>query len=121
MWGVGMDLIEIDEVRESIEARGERYLRRVFTSRERDECGTSPTLLAERFAAKEAILKALLVDQPVPWAAIETTSAPGGRLSVRLSGAAAALADRRGVERIDVSVSREADHAAAVAVTEGAR
>lgn len=121
MHGIGMDLIEIEDVRVSLQTWGERYLERVFTRSERDECGASPARLAERFAAKEAVLKALVVDRPVPWAAIETVSGPGGRLAVRLSGDAARLADLRGVDRIGVSVARRRRHAAAVAVAEAAR
>jgi holo-[acyl-carrier protein] synthase len=118
MHGVGVDLVEIDEVRGSIEAFGEHYLRRVFTAAERNECGANPTRLAERFAAKEAILKALQVDGAVPLAAIETRAEGRGGLTVRLAGAAADLAGRRGVGRIGVSVSRRSGCAAAVAITE---
>ena len=72
MHGVGLDLVEIDEIRDSIQSFGERYLGRVFTPAELNECGTSPARLAERFAAKEAILKALQVDGAVPMASIDT-------------------------------------------------
>ena len=63
-----MDLVEIDEIRDSIQSFGERFLGRVFTPAELNECGASPARLAERFAAKEAILKALQVDGAVPMA-----------------------------------------------------
>jgi holo-[acyl-carrier protein] synthase len=113
-----MDLVEVAEVRDSIKTFGERYLDRVFTPTERDECGASPARLAERFAAKEAILKALGVDGPVSLAAIDTRAEGRGGLTVRLDGDAAALAGRRGVARIGVSVTRTRGCAAAVAVTE---
>jgi holo-[acyl-carrier protein] synthase len=112
-----MDLVEIAEVRESIQTFGERYLDRVFTPTERDECGTSPARLAERFAAKEAILKALEIDGPVSLAAIGTRAEGVGALTVQLAGGAAELAGRRGVGRIGVSVTRGRGYAAAVAVT----
>ena len=112
-----MDLVEIAEVRESIRTFGERYLDRVFTSMERHECGTSPARLAERFAAKEAILKALEVDGPVSLAAIDTRAEGPGVLTAHLAGDAAELAGRRGVARLGVSVTRGRGHAAAVAVT----
>lgn len=118
MHGVGVDLVEIDEVRDSIQAFGERYLGRVFTPAERNECGANPARLAERYAAKEAILKALQVDGAVPLAAIDTRAPARGAMTVRLAGAAAQLATRRGVQRIGVSVSRQRGHAAAVAITE---
>jgi holo-[acyl-carrier protein] synthase len=120
MYGVGVDLVEIDEVRDSIRTFGERYLGRVFTPTERNECGANPARLAERFAAKEAILKALQVDGAVPLAAIDTRAQGRGGLTVRLAGAAADLAGRRGVDRIEVSVSRRRGQAAAVAITEAA-
>jgi holo-[acyl-carrier protein] synthase len=113
-----MDLVEIDEVRDSIQSFGERYLGRVFTPAELNECGASPARLAERFAAKEAILKALQVDGAVPLAAIDTRAEGRRGLTVHLAGEAARLAERRGVSRIDVSVTRRRGHAAAVALTE---
>jgi holo-[acyl-carrier protein] synthase len=112
-----MDLVEIDEVRDSILTFGERYLGRVFTPAERHECGASPARLAERFAAKEATLKALDVDRAVPWAAIDT-QLQGRGLTVHLAGQAAELASVRGVDRITVSVSRSRGHALAVAIAE---
>jgi holo-[acyl-carrier protein] synthase len=118
MHGVGIDLVEIDEVRDSIQSFGERYLGRVFTPAELNECGASPARLAERFAAKEAILKALLVDGAVPMATIDTRAQGPRGLTVALAAEAAELARRRGVGHIAVSVSRRGGHAAAVAVTE---
>jgi holo-[acyl-carrier protein] synthase len=114
-----MDLVEVDEVRDSIQSFGARYLGRVFTPAELDECGASAARLAERFAAKEAILKALRVDgAAVPLASIDTRAEGRTGLIVRLDGEAAELAQRRGVGRIGVSVSRRRGQAAAVAVTE---
>ena len=119
MQGVGMDLVEIDEVRDSIVTFGERYLERVFTSAERNECGASPARLAERFAAKEAILKALHVDRAVPLGTIDTRAAWPGLLTVQLTGEAATLAGLRRVGSIGVSVSRGGGRAAALATTRG--
>ncbi|MFL5864119.1 MAG: holo-ACP synthase [Solirubrobacteraceae bacterium] len=118
MHGVGVDLIEIDEVRDAMQEFGERYLERVFTPTERNQCGTNLGRLAERLAAKEAILKALQVDGAVPLAAIDTRAQERGGLTVRLTGAAAELAERRGVKRIGVSVSRQRGQAAAVAISD---
>lgn len=118
MDSVGVDLVEIAEVHDSIRTFGDRYLGRVFTPAERRECGASPARLAERFAAKEAILKALQVDGAVPLATIDTRAQGRGGLTVRLHGEAAALAGRRSVGHIGVSVCRHRGHAAAVAITE---
>jgi holo-[acyl-carrier protein] synthase len=56
---VGIDLVQIEDIRESIAAYGERYLERTYTDEERRDCGGDPSHLAARFAAKEAALKAL--------------------------------------------------------------
>jgi holo-[acyl-carrier protein] synthase len=113
-----MDLVEIAEVHDSIQLFGDRYLGRVFTPAELDECGASPARLAERFAAKEATLKALQVEGAVPLTAIDTRAEGRYGLTVRLADEAAELARRHGVARIGVTVTRDRRQAAAVAVTE---
>ena len=55
----GVDVIEIERLREAIDRHGERFLNRVFTPLELAEVGTDPSSLAVRFAAKEAVAKAL--------------------------------------------------------------
>jgi holo-[acyl-carrier protein] synthase len=122
MSGVGIDLIEIADVREAMEAFGERYLGRIFTPAERRECRASPARLAERFAAKEAAMKALgRQDEAIGWQAIEVTTDAGGRPSIRLEGAAAGLARRHGVRCAHVSMSVDQAHAGAVVIMEGER
>src|SRR5579859_6024944 len=56
---VGIDIIEVDRVRKVFERHGERFLQRVFTPLEVQQCRGKITRLAGRFAAKEAISKAL--------------------------------------------------------------
>lgn len=112
---VGMDLIDTDEVRESLRLHGDRYLARVYTRREAQECGRNPRQLAGRFAAKEATMKLLRAgDEPLPWRSIEVRSAPEGGLAIELSGAAAALAQRRGLGELAVSVTHRRSLAAAL-------
>ncbi len=55
----GVDLIEINRVADAIKRHGERFLNRVFTEAEQEECGGRVSSLAARFAAKEAAAKAL--------------------------------------------------------------
>jgi len=55
----GIDLCEITRLRQAAERSGERFLARVFTCAERQECGQNYASLAARFAAKEAVAKAL--------------------------------------------------------------
>src|SRR5947208_3283274 len=112
---IGMDLIDTDEVRESLRLHGDRYLARVYTQREGEECERNPRRLAGRFAAKEATMKLLRAgDEPLPWRSIDVHSMPGGGLAIELSGAAATLAERRGLGELSVSVTHRRSLAAAL-------
>jgi holo-[acyl-carrier protein] synthase len=116
---IGIDLIKVRDVRDSLAEFGERYLRRLFTNREQIDCCSSADpipRLAARYAAKEATIKALKVNgcQPV-WTSMEVWRNPLGWCDeMRLSGAAARLAVERGVGRLHVSLSHEDDAAIAV-------
>lgn len=116
---VGIDLVRVDEVRASLAAHGERYLERTYTEVERRECDSDPGSLAARFAAKEATVKALGgTEGPLPWDSIGVERGAGGRLCLRLSGAAAALARSRGARRLELSVTHRNAVALAVVLVE---
>jgi holo-[acyl-carrier protein] synthase len=117
--GVGIDLVDPEEVSASLAAHGERYLTRVFTKAEQCDCGSDPHRLAAHFAAKEATLKALgWYEEPLPWPSIGVVRDDRGRASIRLSGPAAELAERRGVRCIEVSFTYRRSIAAAVVLAE---
>jgi holo-[acyl-carrier protein] synthase len=111
---VGIDMTDVEEVRESLRVRGERYLERVYTDAERRDCGSSPRRLAQCFAAKEATMKALASRERLPWQSVAVSRDPAGRPGVVLSGPAAELAYERGVRQLAVSFSSAAGHAIAV-------
>jgi holo-[acyl-carrier protein] synthase len=116
---IGCDIHPIADLAESVEIFGERYLARVFTPLEREQCA-GPTLLdrlAGRFAAKEAVLKVLQLPTTavVPWQSIEVRTGRNGVPFVVLTGRAAELAESQGIDRIDISVSHDAGIAMAVA------
>jgi holo-[acyl-carrier protein] synthase len=119
---VGIDLMSVDAVEQSIRVHAGRYLRRVYTSRELRDCATSAGApdaqrLAARFAAKEAALKVLRTgDEAIPWQSIGVSADRFGRPSIELTGAAGELARQRGVEALDVSLTHEGPFAAAVVV-----
>ena len=121
---VGIDLVSVAAVEDSISVHADRYLRRVYTSSELRDCVTSSGApdarrLAARFAAKEATLKVLRDgDDAVPWHEIGVRSDRFGRPSVELAGGAAALARRRGIDAIEVSLTHEGQFAAAVVVAQ---
>jgi holo-[acyl-carrier protein] synthase len=117
---VGIDLVLAEEVRESMQIYGDRYLTRVYTETEQKQCGDDPRLLASCFAAKEAAMKALgRRDEPLPWRSIGVSRDAGGRPSLELSGEAAALARRRGVETLHLSTTYHRTAAAAIVLAEG--
>ena len=112
---IGLDLVSVEGVAESIAAHGEHYLTRIYTEAELRDSNGDPQRLAARFAAKEATLKALdCGDLAVPWTAIGVRRGAGGRPSLELSGAAAELAAQRGVTSLQLSFTHERGYAAAV-------
>ncbi len=112
--GVGIDLLEIDRMERALE-RHPRLAERVFTAAEREYAAARARParhLAARFAAKEAVLKAL--GTPGGFGLREIEVVAGEPPTVRLSGRAAEAAAGRPVE---VSLTHSRDYAAAVAVT----
>lgn len=118
----GIDAQSIDEVREAVAVFGDRYLRRLFTPQEVRDAGglgapRAAASLAARFAAKEAALKALRVDERVPaWTEIEVVREAGGAVSLRLAGSARDLASAGGLTDFEVSLTHAGDIAIAVVV-----
>ncbi len=119
---VGIDLVEVDAVAATLRSGlADRYLARIYTPAEVRDCtygsGISPTRLAARFAAKEAVMKALDVgNRAIPWRTIEVCRQPSGRPTVSLHGAAEAIARRQGVARIELSLTHESRYASALVV-----
>ena len=111
-------MIECARIAAGIDRFGERFLKRFFTTGERDDCADNPTRLAARFAAKEAVAKALGTGiGDVSWLEIEIrTDGARRRPALHLHGNAAALADSLGLTKWDVSLSHTDTLAIAVAV-----
>jgi holo-[acyl-carrier protein] synthase len=115
---VGTDLIEIERVRRALE-RYPGFRERCFTEAERAYCDSRPNPpqhYAARFAAKEAVGKALGfgVARAFAWREVEIAGRP--KPSVRLSGRMRAWAERAGAGPIDLSMSHSRELATAVAV-----
>lgn len=119
--GIGVDIIEVERVREILGRHPSRFPRRVFTEAEAAYCsrGAHPAeRYAARYAAKEAVMKALGTgwSRGVTFRDIEIVRAPSGAPAVRLAGAAQRRAQGLGVTRIDVSLSHGRQHAVAMVV-----
>ncbi|MBI4296999.1 MAG: holo-ACP synthase [Chloroflexi bacterium] len=116
---IGIDIIEIGRVQKALERWGQRFLRRVYTAAELEECRGRASRLAARFAAKEAVMKALGTGaRGVAWREVEVVSQRSGAPVVRLYGRAQARAKHLGFRSLAISLSDSHDNAVAVAVGE---
>jgi holo-[acyl-carrier protein] synthase len=115
---VGIDLVRIGAIAESLEHFGDRFLQRVFTPAEITYAMSSPVLatsrLAARFAAKEATRKALCFDG-IGWRDIEIIRQSNGACEIALHGAAGTA---HGFEQLALSMSHEGDYATAVVIAD---
>ena len=115
----GTDIIEIERIKESIESLGEKFLNRVFTQKEIQYCESKKAQkyqhYAARFAAKEAIFKAIsesLVDKyALNWTDYEIVNDESGKPIVKITGF-----DLQSIENIDLSMSHCKQYAVATAV-----
>jgi holo-[acyl-carrier protein] synthase len=116
----GVDLIEIDRVAEVVRRHGERYLDRVYTEAELAQSHSNPQYLAGRFAAKEAVAKALGTGiGAVAWQEIEVLGDEQNAPILKLSGAARTRSDELGLTEWSLSISHSLTLAVAFAVAIG--
>jgi holo-[acyl-carrier protein] synthase len=123
--GIGIDLVEPDRMRRALERSGERLLRRLFTPAERAYCDSHADPiphLSARFAAKEALFKALGTGWSggVSWTEAEVRVDARGRPELVLAGKTAEIARERGAQRVLVSLTHIDTAAGAIVVLEGA-
>ncbi|GAA3930334.1 holo-ACP synthase [Microbacterium soli] len=112
--GTGIDLVDIARFERSI-ARTPRLLERLFTPAEQR---LRPRSLAARYAAKEALIKALGGSDGVYWSEIEIASEPSGRPRFALTGSTAAVVEERGITDVHLTLTHDAGLAAAFVVAE---
>lgn len=117
---VGIDLVDVDEVREGLRSFGDRYVARLLTSAERAAVRPEADIachVAQVFAAKEAVLKALGADvSQVAWTMVEVFPAQDGNWEITLSGEAESIATRNRVKGVTLSVATTRSQASAVAI-----
>lgn len=120
---VGIDLVEVDRIAQTVARFGARFLERVFTPEELQEGRRRVTWLAGRFAVKEACAKALGtgIGAAVAWRDMQVLRQPSGKPSLRLMGDAAERAAALGIAQMDVSISHTHQYAIAVVVALTAR
>jgi holo-[acyl-carrier protein] synthase len=117
--GTGIDVLEISRFAEAITRHGERFLNRIFTHAELENCQGRIERLAVRFAAKEAVLKAVGTGfSGVTWHDMEVLTSSGGAPVLHLSGHALRVAEGLGVARTHISLSHSKVTAVAVVILE---
>jgi holo-[acyl-carrier protein] synthase len=121
MIAIGTDILKFERLDEVVERLGERFVQRILTPEEREEYALSArpqNLLAKRFAAKEAVAKALGtgIGRGVSWQDIRISHDDKGAPLVSLSGGALAVARERGGSRVALSLADEVDCVIAFAV-----
>ena len=116
----GVDLIEIERIKDSVARNGERFLERVYTNEELTICGENMASLAVRFAAKEAVAKALGCGiGDVRWQEIEVLRDEKRAPVLNLHGEAQKMADDMGLDTWSLSLSHTKTHAVAFVVAVG--
>jgi holo-[acyl-carrier protein] synthase len=121
IYGIGIDVVEVSRIASAIERHGELFLAKLFTPAERAYCAVQkkPELhYAARFAAKEAISKALGtgIGSQAGWLDLEITRDPSGAPKVQLRGDAAIFTKSKGITEVQISLTHAQEYAAANAI-----
>ena len=120
-FAVGIDIIEIDRIEDVINRHGERFLNRIYTPDEIRFCRGRVPELAARFAAKEAVMKALGTGiRGVGWRDIEVLPNRRGKPLVFLYNRGAARAKRIELRGLEISLTHSKEYAVASVVGERA-
>jgi holo-[acyl-carrier protein] synthase len=120
-FAVGIDIIEIDRVADVIARHGDRFLHKVYTDDEIAHCRGRISELAARFAAKEAVMKALGTGiRGVGWKEIEVLPNRRGKPLVFLYGRGAARAKHIELRGLEISLTHSKEYAIASVVGERA-
>jgi holo-[acyl-carrier protein] synthase len=120
--GHGIDIVETQRIARLLSEHGQQFLDRVYTPLEQQYAQSSPKRqverLAGRFAAKEAVLKALGTGWRggIAWTDIEVLPDMAGRPLVQLSGQCAVVAKELGITAWQISISHIESHATASAI-----
>lgn len=120
--GLGIDLVEIERIKNIVDKWGEHFLNKIFTSAEIEYCqGKSASYqhFAARFAAKEAAVKMLGKTRGVGWKDIEVKRNVSGRPYLLLKNKAKLIADQMGIDKLHITISHERKMTVAQVIGEG--
>lgn len=121
IYGIGVDLIKVERMREAVERWGDKFLQRVFTEREIARCykARDPHLsLAVRFAAKEALIKAVGTTAGASFRDIEVLNDELGKPYITVTGKLKVFFEIKDIRAAHLSLSHEKDYGVASVVLE---
>src|SRR5690606_16960785 len=121
--GLGTDIVECLRIAQMIERHGELFIGRVYTDHEIEYCSTRKAATqhyAGRWAAKEAVLKALGTGwrRGISWRDVEVCNLASGAPTIALHAGARDVAEGQGIARVHISISHARSHAIAYAIAE---
>ncbi|MBI4824417.1 MAG: holo-ACP synthase [Nitrospirae bacterium] len=122
IYGIGIDLVKIQRLKEVVEKWDRRFLEKVYTDSEiaySYEKKDPYLSLAVRFAAKEALIKAIGFEMPVSPKDIEVVNLTGGKPSLKISGKLKRFFDEKGIRNAHLSLSHEKEYGVACVIVEG--
>jgi len=121
IYGIGIDLVKIERMKDVVERWDKKFLERVFTKIEISYCyeKKNPYLsLAVRFAAKEALIKAIGSEVSVALTDIEIVNTPAGRPEIKVNGKLKRFFEEKAIKQALISLSHEKDYGIACVVLE---
>lgn len=121
IYGIGIDIVKIERMKNVVEKWGQRFLNRVFTKNEISYCyeKKEPYLsLAVRFAAKEALVKAVGSATPVSLTDIEVMNMESGKPLIKVNGKLKDFFDVKSITKAHLSLSHEHDYGVACVLLE---
>ena len=121
IFGIGIDVIEVERIEDAMEEFGDRFLDRIFTEEERDYCLNQkrPAIhFAARWAAKEAVSKAFGtgIGELLAWQDMEIARLHSGEPEMILHGRGRQFVEERGITQVKISLTHAKNYAAANAV-----
>ncbi|MFH1752793.1 MAG: holo-ACP synthase [Candidatus Omnitrophota bacterium] len=124
IFGSGIDIVEVERIKDAVERWGNSFLKKVFTDKEILYANSKRFTyqhLAARFATKEAVLKAFGGgwSRTLPWKDVEVVNDENGKPEIRLYREAKKIYSKRNIDKILVSMSHTKEHAVANAILVG--
>jgi len=121
IYGIGIDIVKIERMRKVVEKWGQKFLKRVFTDNEISYCSARriPYLsLAVRFAAKEALFKALGSEIPISYKDIEVINTASGKPFLKINGRLEDHFKKKLINKTHLSLSHENEYGIAFVILE---